>query len=225
MATASNAINTTLYPNLAFNFEPRRRAGRGASGQRALWSWRSPPTLPGAKTVPRVHRLCEGQSGPDQHGLGRDRDSRRTSSANCSRCWPASTWCTCPTAATISPLSDLLRRPGAGAVRARSITTIEHIRLRQAARPRGHQPGDALDALPGVPAMGGFRCGLRGERLGSDRGVLRKHARRHRLRRSTAGSMRALDDPSMKARFAEARPLCGCGDDAERVRKVRRRRD
>jgi Tripartite tricarboxylate transporter family receptor len=84
----SNAINASLYKNLNFDF--RRdiapvaliRTGEDRAG---------------------VPRLRQGQSGQDQHGLGRQAH-RRMRSASCSRCWRMSTWCTCHTKALTCPI-------------------------------------------------------------------------------------------------------------------------
>ena len=79
---STNAINATLYDKLNFNFirdiapvasiirVPIRHGGQSiGSGQDGS----------------RVHRLCQGQSGQDQHGVGRQRDRRPMSPASCSR--------------------------------------------------------------------------------------------------------------------------------------------
>ena len=65
-----------------FQFHPRHRAGR-----------RHHPPAPrhGGESIgsgqdrSRVHRLCQGQSGQDQHGVGRHRDPRPMLPASCSR--------------------------------------------------------------------------------------------------------------------------------------------
>ena len=78
----ANAINATLYEKLNFNFirdiapvasiircAPRHGGASIGSGQDGS----------------RVHRLCQGQSGQDQHGVGRHRDAHHMSPASCSR--------------------------------------------------------------------------------------------------------------------------------------------
>ena len=77
-----NAINATLYDKLNFNFirdiapvagiDPRSQCHGGQS-------------IGSGQDGSRVHRLCQGQSGQDQHGVGRQRDRRRMCPANCSR--------------------------------------------------------------------------------------------------------------------------------------------
>ena len=68
--TVSNAINATLYEKLAFRYSARHRAGRehlrlaGRDGGQSRGSGRDGRG---------VHRLCQGASGPDQHGVGRQR--------------------------------------------------------------------------------------------------------------------------------------------------------
>ena len=82
LVASANAINATLYEKLNFNFirdiapvasiirEPTRHGGESiGSGQDGS----------------RVHRLRQGQSGQDQHGVGRQRDRVHMSPASCSR--------------------------------------------------------------------------------------------------------------------------------------------
>ena len=78
----SNAINATLYDKLNFNFirdiapvasiMPRAHCHGGES-------------IGSGQDRSRVHRLCQGQSGQGQHGVGRQRDRRPMSPASCSR--------------------------------------------------------------------------------------------------------------------------------------------
>ena len=65
-----------------FQFHPRHRAGRGH--RRRPLRHGGEPIGPG-QNRPRVHRLCQGQSGQGQHGVGRHREPQPMSSANCSR--------------------------------------------------------------------------------------------------------------------------------------------
>ena len=68
--TSANAINATLYDKLNVQFHPRHRA-RGGLRPRAR---RDGGQSRGAGQIgPGIHRLCQGQSGQDQPGLGRHR--------------------------------------------------------------------------------------------------------------------------------------------------------
>ena len=82
LVSPSNAINATLYDKLNFNFirdiapvagiiraAPRHGGESIGSGQDGS----------------RVHRLRQGQSRQDQHGVGRQRNARTMSPASCSR--------------------------------------------------------------------------------------------------------------------------------------------
>ena len=82
LVNPANAINATLYDKLNFNFirdiapvarhHPRAQCHGGQS------------IVPG-QDGSRVHRLCQGQSGQDQHGVGRQRNLGHMSPASCSR--------------------------------------------------------------------------------------------------------------------------------------------
>ena len=101
MTVLTNVFNTTLYTNLKFNFVSDIAHVAGVAN--APYVMIVPPSFP-AKTDSRVHRLRQGQSRQDQHGLGRQRDPRPIFSASCSRPWPASIWFTSPIAATTCPI-------------------------------------------------------------------------------------------------------------------------
>ena len=77
-----NAINATLYDKLNFNFirdiAPVAgiiRAALRHGGQ----------SIGSGQDGSRVYRLCQGQSGQDQHGVARHRDRGPMSPASCSR--------------------------------------------------------------------------------------------------------------------------------------------
>ena len=55
-----------------FQFHPRHRAGRGHHPRAQRHGGKS---IGSGQNGSRVHRLCQGQSGQDQHGVGRQRDS------------------------------------------------------------------------------------------------------------------------------------------------------
>ena len=65
-----------------FQFHPRHRAGRGHHPRAQRHGGES---IGSGQDRSRVHRLCQGQSGQNQHGVGRHRDARAMSPASCSR--------------------------------------------------------------------------------------------------------------------------------------------
>ena len=69
----TNAINATLYDNLNFNFI--RDIAPVAGIARASYVMVVNPSVPGQDRS-RVHRLRQGQSGQDQHGVGRKLGAR-----------------------------------------------------------------------------------------------------------------------------------------------------
>ena len=82
LAGPANAINATLYEKLNFNFI--RDIAPVASIIRAAQRHGGQSIVPG-QDGSRVHRLCQGQSGQDQHGVGRQRNARAIWPASCSR--------------------------------------------------------------------------------------------------------------------------------------------
>ena len=79
---AANAINATLYDNLNFNFI-RDIAPVAGIMPRAQRDGGAP--VGSGQDGPGVHRLRQGQSRQDQHGVGRQRHVPSTSAASCSR--------------------------------------------------------------------------------------------------------------------------------------------
>ena len=71
LVASVNAINATLYDKLSFNFI--RDIAPVASIIRQPLIMLVNPSLP-VQDGSRVHRLRQGQSGQDQHGVGRQRD-------------------------------------------------------------------------------------------------------------------------------------------------------
>ena len=82
MISSTNAINATLYDKLNFNFI-RDIAPVASIDPRAVRD--GGQSIVAGQDGSRVHRLCQGQSGQDQHGVGRQRESRHMSAASCSR--------------------------------------------------------------------------------------------------------------------------------------------
>ena len=70
LVAPANAINATLYDKLNFNFirDIAPVAGIIARSQR-----HGGQSVGSGQDGSRVHRLCQGQSGQDQHGVGRQR--------------------------------------------------------------------------------------------------------------------------------------------------------
>ena len=67
LVTSTNAINTTLYEKLSFNFN--RDIAPVAGITRVPEVMVVNLSVP-AKTVPKIHRLCQGQSQQAQYGVG-----------------------------------------------------------------------------------------------------------------------------------------------------------
>ena len=65
-----------------FQFHPRHRAGREHHARAPRHGGES---IGSGQDGSRVHRLCQGQSGQDQHGVGRQWDARLMWPASCSR--------------------------------------------------------------------------------------------------------------------------------------------
>ena len=65
-----------------FQFHPRHCAGREHRPRAQRHGGQS---IGSGQDGSRVHRLCQGQSGQDQHGVGRHRDSGPCRPASCSR--------------------------------------------------------------------------------------------------------------------------------------------
>ena len=65
-----------------FQFHPRHRAGRRHHPRAQRHGGES---IVSGQDGSRVHRLCQGQSGQDQHGVGWQRDGGHMCLANCSR--------------------------------------------------------------------------------------------------------------------------------------------
>ena len=82
LVSPANAINATLYEKLNFNFirDIAPVAGIIRDAQR-----HGGESIGSGQDGSRVHRLRQGQSGQDQHGVGRQRDRRPMWPASCSR--------------------------------------------------------------------------------------------------------------------------------------------
>ena len=81
-SVSANAINATLYDKLNFNFI---RDIAPVAGIIRVPARHGGQSIGSGQDRSRVHRLCQGQSGQDQHGVGRHRDRVRMWPASCSR--------------------------------------------------------------------------------------------------------------------------------------------
>ena len=71
LVTTANAINATLYDKLNFNFIRDIAPVAGIIRASVCHGGQS---IGSGQDGSRVHRLCQGQSGQDQHGVARHRD-------------------------------------------------------------------------------------------------------------------------------------------------------
>ena len=67
-ATPANTVNATLYDRLNFNFIRDIAPVAGILTTPSVMLVH--PAIP-RKSGSHIHRLCQGQSGQDQHGVGR----------------------------------------------------------------------------------------------------------------------------------------------------------
>ena len=176
-------------------FHPRHRAGR-RHHPRPRWSWWS--SVGSGQDGSRVHRLCQGQSGQDQHGVGRHRHLVHLA-GELFKMMAGVDMLHVPYRGLGAGAHRSDRRPGAGDVR-RPPSSIEHIRAGKL-RALAVTTATRLEALPDVPTVGRVRAGLRGERL--VRRSARPATRRPRSSTSSTGDQRGLADPKIKARLAD----------------------
>ena len=81
LVTAANAINaTSTKSSISISSATSRRSQASSACPR-----HGGESIGSGQDGPRVHRLCQGQSGQDQHGVGRHRSRRIMSLASCSR--------------------------------------------------------------------------------------------------------------------------------------------
>ena len=147
----ANAINATLYDKLNFNFirDIAPVAGIMPRAQR-----HGGESIGSGQDGSRVHRLCQGQSGQDQHGVGRQRhrvpcgrravqdDDRRRHGARALSRWrrPRSPTCSAGRCRSCSPpLPSSIEYIRAGKLRALAVTTATR-----------------SEALPDIPTVGEF---------------------------------------------------------------------
>ena len=93
----TNVFNTTLYTNLKFNFGSDIAQVAGVAN--APYVVIVPPSFP-AKTIPEFIAYAKANPGKINMASGGVGSLVPHLSANCSRRWPASIWCTCRIAAS-----------------------------------------------------------------------------------------------------------------------------
>ena len=161
LSSPANAINATLYEKLNFNFIARHRAGREHLAARlnvmVVQSIRS------CKVDPRVHCLCQGQSGQDQHGVGRQRNRTPHVTGELFKMMAGVDMMHVPYRGAGPALTDLLG--GQVHVLFDNVpSAIEYIRAGRL-RALGVTTVARSEALPDVPTVADFRAGLRGKCL------------------------------------------------------------
>ena len=146
----SNAINATLYDKLNFNFirdiapvagivrEPQCHGGQSIGSRH---------------DSSRVHRLCQGQSGQAQHGVGRHRDLAHVS-GELFKMMTGVNMVHVPYRGAAPALTDLLG--GQVQVYVRPHAHVDRVHQGwQAARARGDHC-DRSEALPDIPTVAEF---------------------------------------------------------------------
>jgi tripartite-type tricarboxylate transporter receptor subunit TctC len=88
LVSLANAVNATLYEKLRYNFS--RDIAPVASISHEAYGMEVHPSFP-AQTVPEF--IAYAKANPGKLNMA----SGFIWPASCSRSWPASTWCTCPT--------------------------------------------------------------------------------------------------------------------------------
>ena len=145
-----------------FQFHPRHRAGREHHARALRHGGES---IGSGQDGSRVHRLCQGQSGQDQHGVGRQRQRatcRRRAVQDDGRRRHGS----CAVSRRCAGADRSARRTGAGRCSAPDAGVDRVYQGRQAARAGGDHR-DALGGAAGRADRGRIRAGLRGERVGT----------------------------------------------------------
>ena len=82
LVTAAERNQRDALRQTQFQFHPRHRAGREHHARARCHGGQS---IVSGQDRSRVHRLCQGQSGQDQHGVGRQRQRAHMLPASCSR--------------------------------------------------------------------------------------------------------------------------------------------
>ena len=159
---------------------PRHRAGRGHRPRATRHGGQS---VGSGEDGSRVHRLCQGQSGQDQHGVGRQRDPlacrrRAVQDDGRRRHDPRAL----PRRGARASRSD--RRPGAGACSVPCLTRSNTSGRASCARWRSRR-ATRSEVLPDIPSVERVLAGLRGEYTGT--ASARRRTRRPRSSTSSTG--------------------------------------
>ena len=185
-----NAINATLYDNLNFNFI-RDIAPVAASSACPLVMVVHP--IRSGQDGSRIHRLCQGQSGQDQHGVGRQRQLATHLAGELFKMMTGIDMTHVPYRGAGARASPICSAGRCRLCSAPCPPSIEHIRAGKL-RALAVTSFDALGALAGRPDGRRIRAGLRGEQL--VRRSARPRTRRPRSSTSSTGrSMRRSRTP------------------------------
>ena len=195
LVSASNAINATLYDKLNFNFI---RDIAPVAGIIRAAQCHGGESIGSGQDGSRVHRLCQGQSGQDQHGVGRHRepapcvrravqdDDRRQHGARAlsRRGARAHRSARRAGASHVRPMPAAIEYIRAGKLRALAVTTATR-----------------SEALPDIPTVGDFVPGYEASAwygVGAPRNTPAEIV--DKLNKEINA---ALADPKMKARLAD----------------------
>ena len=192
MIVLTNVFNATLYPNLNFNFM-RDIAPVGGIANAAL-RHRGQSIIPG-QDHPRVHRLCQGQSGHDQLWLGRQRHSphifgelfKKMAGVDLVHVPYRSSFMPDLLAGqvqmTINPIPQAMEYVRTGKLRALAVTTAKR-----------------LEALPDIPTVAEFVPGY--EAIGWYGLCAPRNTPAEIVSRLNEATNASLADPKLKARLA-----------------------
>ena len=198
LVASANAINATLYDKLNFNFirdiapvasiirvAPRHGGASIGSGQNGS----------------RVHRLCQGQSGQAQHGLGAASEPEPIVAGELFKMMAGVDMVHVPYRGGAPALTDLL----GGQVQVMFATTVASIEYIRAGRLRALAVTTATrsEALPDIPTVGEFVPGYEASVCARHRRT-QEHARRDR-RQAQQGDQRR------PRRSQDEGAACRCG--------------
>ena len=216
-STPANAINATLYDKLNFNFI---RDIAPVAGIMRVPARHGGESIGSGQDRSRIHRLCQGQSGQDQHGVGRQRGrrpcGRRTVQDDGRRRHGA-----CALSRRGARAHRSARRTGAGSCSPASPASIEHIRAGKL-RALAVTTATRSEVLPDIPTVGEFVPGYEASSwygIGAPRNTPAEIV--DRLNKEINAG---LADPKIKARLADLGGTVLAGL-ARRLRQAHRRRN
>ena len=216
LATRRNAINATLYDKLNFNFI-RDIAPVASIIAHALCH--GGESIVSGQDGSRVHRLCQGQSGQDQHGVGRQRQ-RAHVAGELFKMMAGVNMVHVPYRGAAPALTDLL----GGQVQvmfAGMLASIEYIRAGKL-RALAVTTATRSEALPDIPTVGEFVPGYEASAwygIGAP-----KNTPAEIIDKLNKEINAALADPKMKARLADLGEHALAAV-ARRLRQAHRRRN